>query len=102
MQIAAGSRSYIFDMYGCETSARDAIISAISQVLQSSSIEKVLHDGRADSAALKYQLGVTLSAPIFDTQVRPLKMQRQIRSSDDADHCQLCVCCAPEDVALLQ
>ncbi len=70
MQVLAGAQCYIFDMLQQDS----VIIGELRNVLQDSSVVKVMHDCRQDSAALFYQAKIKLNN-VFDTQVLPLPIQ---------------------------
>lgn len=84
LQVATPSQSYFFTMEDDQDCVSEAAFAAtlpfLTSVLESSSIEKVVHGGHDLSQYLRYSHGIDLTlGPIFDTQV---------------SHCRLsCHCC---------
>ena len=65
------------------------IAAQLKAMLQDSTIVKVMHDCRQDSAALYYQMGIKLQN-IYDTQVKMACMQRSVHCHDSACCCAHC------------
>lgn len=67
LQVLAGETCYVFDMLLQDLD----IARELRSLMENSSVVKVIHDCRQDSAALFYQLQIRLDN-VFDTQVQPL------------------------------
>ena len=60
---------YIFDLVEVPPVDQPEMVAVLAALLQEEGVQKVLHDGRRDAEALLYQLGISIAAPVLDTQV---------------------------------
>ena len=69
---------YIFDLL--YSALKDQFISIIKDIAESTIIEKIIHDCRQDSDALKYQFDISLDN-VFDTSVYDAQLREGDRSN---------------------